>query len=143
MPTTHGPTVRSKWTCDRSTDLIHAIHSSSSVLLIDSGHSDEGTFAALLDAGRPPFWWCNGTEFTLPPEPIRTLILENPAGLVSRDQGVLFDWISLHPATQIITMAPQPLYPLVQAGTFAEDLYYRLNAFMIQKEAYALRPTSI
>jgi hypothetical protein len=101
------------------------------MLLIGSGHSNEETFAALLDAGAPPFWLCDSTEFALPADPIVTLILKNPAGLAWREQCMLFDWISRHPATQIITVASQPLYPLVEAGTFAEDLYYRLNAFMI------------
>ena len=124
---------RSPRSRDRSTDLTQAIRASSSVLLIDAGHGEEATFTALLEAGRPPFWWCDSAEFALPAGPIGTLILKNPEGLASRDQSVLFDWISRHPATQIITVASQPLYPLVQAGTFAADLYYRLNTFMIKR----------
>jgi hypothetical protein len=85
MATSHSSTApRSRRSRGRSTDLAHAIHSSSYVLLIESGHSDEETFAALQEAGRPPFWWCDSTEFALP-----------------------------------------------------EDLYYRLNALVIQEEAAA------
>jgi hypothetical protein len=128
---------RSPLSCDRSTDLTHALRAWSSVLLIGSEHRDEETFAALLDTGRPPLWLCDSTEFALPADPIVTLILKNPARLAWREQCMLFDWISRHPATQIITVALQPLYPLVEAGTFAEDLYYRLNAFMIPQKAVA------
>jgi hypothetical protein len=107
------------------------------VLLIALSHTDDEMFEALLDAGRPPFCWCDSSGFALPADPVGTLILKNPAGLASREQRTLFDWITRHPATQIITVASQPLYPLVQIGTFADDLYYRLNACMIPLPAAA------
>jgi hypothetical protein len=118
-------------TSHRAADLTDALRASSSVLLIASRHSDKDTFLALVNAGRPPFWWCDSTEFGLPAHPVGTLILKNPARLTLSEQRVLFEWIGRHPSAQILTVTSQPLYPAVQAGTFAEDLYYRLNALMI------------
>ena len=136
MATPHRPTVpRSLPPRDHSPALLHALRASSYVLLIASARSEEATFAALLDAGRPLLWWCDGSEFALPADPVGTLVLKNPAGLTSHEQRQLFDWIGHHPAAQIITVTSEPLYPLVQAGVFSDDLYYRLNAFTIAEPA--------
>ena len=81
--------------------------------------------------------WHECREFALPADPVGTLVLKNPAGLTAHEQSQLFDWIGRHPAAQIITVTSEPLYPLVQAGVFSDDLYYRLNAFMIAEPAPA------
>jgi hypothetical protein len=101
------------------------------VLLVGAEISRQDNLAALLEASRPPVWWCDGAQFTLPSETVGTLVLQSPAALPAEEQRALLDWAARNLRVQIITVTPSPLYPLVQAGTFLDDLYYWLNVVTI------------
>ena len=97
------------------------------VLLIGADARHDRALAELLDTSRPPVWHCDGARFALPAESVGTLLLRNPTSLRAGEQRALLNWATNHVTVQIITVTPTPLYPLVQAATFLDDLYYWLN----------------
>ncbi len=101
------------------------------VLLVGADTIHQQTLKALLEASRPPLFWCDGAQFALPTDSVGTLVLRNPAALSSDAQHALLNWATDHADVQIVTVSPGPLYPLVQAGTFLDDLYYWLNVVTI------------
>ena len=49
------------------------------------------------------------------------------------DQHGLCDWLAVTGGrTRVVSTTCQPLFPLLEAGTFAEALYYRLNVLCFQ-----------
>lgn len=48
------------------------------------------------------------------------------------EQSRLYEWLTNNPErVHIVSMATQPLFTLVERGTFRADLYYRLSIFRI------------
>ena len=66
------------------------------------------------------------------------MILHDVGAMNHEDQLRLLAW-SEHAAgkTQIVSTAPTPLMPLVQAGLFNDTLYYRLNTVFVDATAPA------
>jgi hypothetical protein len=87
----------------------------------------------LLDLQEPIVTWCPGQPFMLPPPGrIGTLILHDVGALTYDDQRQLLKWLEQADGrTQIISTASAPLLPAVKAGTFPENLYYRLNTVCV------------
>jgi DNA-binding transcriptional MerR regulator len=70
---------------------------------------------------------------TLPPAG-GTLMLDGVEALDGRQQETLLGWLDeySHAEMQVISIAPTALYPHVQAGTFLEALFYRLNVICVE-----------
>jgi sigma-54-interacting transcriptional regulator len=76
--------------------------------------------------------WVEGTRMSLPRECGGTLILEEGDRLSERDQTDLLGWLNDHGrSVRVLTTASRPLFPLVEAGSFLDSLYYRLNHVLI------------
>jgi Sigma-54 interaction domain len=76
--------------------------------------------------------WVESARLSLPLESGGTLILEEGDRLGERDQTVLLDWLNgPGRSVRVLTTSSQPLFPLVEAGSFLESLYYRLNHVLI------------
>jgi hypothetical protein len=76
--------------------------------------------------------WVEGTRLSLPLEPDGTLILEEGDRLSERDQRDLLEWLNVHgQSVRVLTTSSRPLFPLVEAGSFLDSLYYRLNHVVI------------
>jgi transcriptional regulator of aromatic amino acid metabolism len=88
---------------------------------------------AVLEGSRSPVWKCEGSPLTLPKEGVGTLLVQDVGALTSEEQRELLTWIELNRATQVVTVAPRPLYPGVAAGTFLDGLYYRLNVLVVEQ----------
>jgi hypothetical protein len=56
-------------------------------------------------------------------------LVRDAQDLTDIEQQQLLAWMDRHPAIQIVTVADQPLYPMVMSGSFLSALYYRLNIF--------------
>jgi hypothetical protein len=100
------------------------------VLLVGS----DGSAKKIVDALRPDFCepievWDPASRLVLPPiEGTGTLILQHVGAMPHDDQRRLCDWLEVTAGrTRVVSTTRQPLFPLLEAGTFAATLYYRLN----------------
>jgi|HubBroStandDraft_6_1064221.scaffolds.fasta_scaffold296225_2 hypothetical protein len=76
--------------------------------------------------------WVESTRLSLPLESGGTLILEEADRLSERDQTDLLGWLDEHGlSVRVVTTSSRPLFPLVEAGSFLDSLYYRLNHVVI------------
>jgi hypothetical protein len=57
------------------------------------------------------------------------ILVRDAQDLSDAQQQQLSAWMDRYPGTQVISVASQPLFPLVAAGLFRASLYYRLNTF--------------
>jgi len=87
----------------------------------------------VLESSRTPVWRCESAPLALPGECVGTLLVQDACDLTGDEQRRLLDWIERHRATQVVTVAPRPLYPSVTAGTFLDGLYYRLNVLVVDE----------
>lgn len=75
-----------------------------------------------------------GEPLRLPPAstPVGTIVIYDMDTLTLREQHVLNQWVrgaSGH--AWVVSTARESLFPLVEAGTFHDELYYRLNVVAI------------
>ena len=65
-----------------------------------------------------------------------TLILRNVEALDPEHQAAMLRWLDeAHRETQLVSVASAPVYPHVEAGTFLEGRYYRLNVVTLGVES--------
>ena len=78
--------------------------------------------------------WRPGARLVLPPaEQAGTFVLQELGAMTHDDQRHLHDWLQVTSGrTRVISTARQPMLPLLQAGTFIDTLYYRLNILCFQ-----------
>lgn len=101
------------------------------LLLVGSLSATSAMLAALKPHLRGPLRQCKpkaGVPLPLPRE--GTLVLLNVARLDGKQQAQLLEWVDRFDdrrRVQIVSTASEPLFALVEAGTFLADLYYRLN----------------
>ena len=99
----------------------------------------DGLVEAMIDALRPDFRqpievWRPDSRLVLPPiGGTGTLILQDVGAMTPDDQRRLCDWLEVTAGrTRVVTTTRQPLFPLPEASTFVETLYYRLNVLCFQ-----------
>ena len=64
----------------------------------------------------------------LPEDPRGTLVLVDAGALMLGQQMKLYDWLEgAGRECQVVSIARESLYPLIEEGRFMEALYYRLN----------------
>jgi hypothetical protein len=97
--------------------------------------------AAFLKAVRPhlqePLAILRGGEpFAIPSGPVGTLILINVGAFSPPDQSRLYDALNDRlSAAQVISTSATGLMPMLEAKSFLETLYYRLNTIYIDVAA--------
>ena len=91
----------------------------------------------LLDRREPTAIWRPGERLVLPAiERARTMILHDVGSLTPDDQHRLLEWLEgAGSRTQVVSTTPVPLLPCVEAGTFNDTLYYRLNMVCVDVAA--------
>jgi hypothetical protein len=105
------------------------------VLLVGSDGLAEKIVAALRpDFCEPIEVWHPASRLVLPPiGGTGTLILQDVGAMYRADQRRLCDWLEVTAGrTRVVSTTRQPLIPLLEAGTFEETLYYRLNVLCFQ-----------
>jgi len=88
----------------------------------------------LSERSEPITVWSPGEPLVLPAA-IQTGLLMLPVvgALSTRDQQLLLDWLQkAERRVQIISTTPDPLFPQVEAGSFSDTLYYRLNTVCLE-----------
>lgn len=89
--------------------------------------------ALVPDLREPVGRWCPGDQLLLPPPPlIGTMIVQDVGAMTQNEQQRLLEWLTgASGRTQVVSTTPKCLLPLVEAGAFSADLYYRLNIVCI------------
>lgn len=104
-------------------------------VLLTGGHgaTREALARLLHGVGGPILAWYPGERLTLPRHPrIGTMILHEVGMLEQDDQLRLLDWLETRPRrVQIVSTTSSPLMPKVEAGTFNDSLYFRLNVVRV------------
>ena len=90
----------------------------------------------LLDRREPMPIWHPGEPLVLPHTAKRMMILQNVGALTLDEQRRLLAWLEgPGKRTQIVSTSPVSLLPRVEAGTFLDTLYYRLNVVYVDVAA--------
>ena len=98
----------------------------------------DGPVEQIVDALRPDFCqrievWRPASRLLLPIGGTGTLILHDVGAMPHNDQCRLCDWLEVTAGrTRVVSTSRQPLFPLLEAGTFVETLYYRINVLCFQ-----------
>jgi len=104
------------------------------ILLVHAGnHLQAIVQSFVLDRGEPLPIWRAGDPLVLPsgPRP-RMMILHDVGAMPLEDQRRLLVWLEgPGRSVQIISTSPVPLIDAVDAGTFLDSLYYRLNVVYV------------
>jgi hypothetical protein len=87
---------------------------------------------------QPIAWWTPDEERAVPVGAFATLIIGRVDAADGDQQHHLCQWFETHPGrVQVVSTAVTPLFPLIQAGTFLEALYYRLNHVCVMSDSSA------
>ena len=100
------------------------------MLLVGPGDVVEKVLDTIAPGVRTPVAsWRPGELFVLPlTTSIGTMIFRDVDALTLSDQRLLLDWLErVAGRTQVVSTVSAPLMPRVEAGTFLDVLYYRLN----------------
>ena len=80
---------------------------------------------------RRPVVWCEAAQLRLPTGPVGTFIIWRADELTPDDQLQLCRWMEQGESPRVLARSSRALYPLVEQGVFAADLYYRLNTVLL------------
>jgi hypothetical protein len=104
------------------------------VLIVASEETHEATVRALTPYLRQPVTVLpSPSESALPSS--GSVILRSIGDLTLQAQEALFSWLEGRGKnTQVVSLSPVQLFPLVTSGRFLEGLYYRIN--VVQFDAW-------
>jgi len=103
------------------------------LLIISSAIQNERVLDQIRVMFRAPVaWWSPPEQVDVPDAAFGTLIIRHVECLTAGQQASFATWLRRAHDTQIISFAGMPVFPLVTAGTFIEELYYRLNVFLME-----------
>ncbi|OFV93061.1 MAG: hypothetical protein A3G76_07960 [Acidobacteria bacterium RIFCSPLOWO2_12_FULL_65_11] len=100
------------------------------ILVFAPGLPAEGVIQELTPVLRPPLrYWDVAAAMSWPVNAAGSLIVRDVAALDATEQRNLHLWLNQRPAerTQVLSVTPVPLFPLMERGAFLDALYYRLN----------------
>jgi hypothetical protein len=115
--------------CEHCNVLVEAVPAvAAPILSVLRGHLRAPIYEYSPNVGRPV------------PEPTEgTLILLEVASLGPRQQAKLLRWLNdRRGSVQVASTSSEPLFPLVERGTFDAALYYRLNVVRIAIQALGI-----
>jgi hypothetical protein len=74
-----------------------------------------------------------GERLQLPPTspPAGTIVIYDVDTLTRDEQHALYNWMAGNARAQIVSIASKFFQPMLQAGAFNEELYYRLNVITL------------
>ena len=108
------------------------------LLVLANSSATNEMLAALKPHLRVPLHEYTPTGGAVPEPAEGTLVLFDVARLNTKEQTQLLQWldqINERLQVQVVSTTSEPLFPLVQAGAFLADLYYKLNVVLIDLSA--------
>ena len=113
-------------------DLELSVNARANVLVVGPSASVSALLAELVPHLHHPVVWRRGDSLgVLQPLQRGTLVLEDVAGLPADRQEALLRWLGEAGPVQVVSTDGSPLFPLVEAGRFRDDLYYHLNTVLL------------
>ena len=114
-------------------DLRRLVNSGANLLVRGEKSAAAATVVALtVDFPPPLLTWIADAENGLPAVDDGTLVIHDVDRFDLAKQRVLLTWLEHRPKrVRVITTVTRDLFPLVQAGDFLDQLYYRLNTIVI------------
>jgi hypothetical protein len=107
-------------------------HGRPNLLIIGSAIQNERALDQVRPMLRAPVVrWSPAERPEIPATAFHTLILRHVEGLTARQQISFCAWLRRSADLQVVSVARMPVFPLVKAGTFLEELYYRLNVVLL------------
>ena len=104
-------------------------------LLVGSSSATNEVLATLKPHLREPILQSERNPGAPVPQPLEgTLVLMEVARLDAKQQAQILRWLNQfndRPAVQVISTTSESLFSRVEAGTFLDNLYYRLNVVRI------------
>jgi hypothetical protein len=132
-PMRHRRNRRATNSGDTNVDLARSCKAN--LLLVGAEQSVSTFVCALWPAFDEPLMMRRiGGPLRLPPssEPVGTIIILGVETLSESEQRALQDWLVLRKGrTRVVSTSSAALMPMVEAGTFSDSLYYRLNVVYI------------
>lgn len=122
------------------TDLLAALHRlHPNILIVGAGIDTDRVLAHIRPTLRTPVASWSPTDTPhLPTPAFQTLIVRDVDSLTGTQQASLTALLGRSAGElQIVAIARRPLFPLVTQGLFLDELYYRLNAVLLEGD----RPT--
>ena len=107
-------------------------------LLIEGAESlNDATNVALTPFLRAPIhYWEPGIRFRAPRHHKGSLVLRDIAKLTPDEQIEALDWMDTAMGSgQTVALSPAPIFPLIAAGRFNVNLYYRVNMLRLDLDA--------
>ena len=136
MPLPHGSRLPDHWRMARAAHvdlLLMGMPRVNLLLIAPVGVVQFVLESLLLDLQEPIAEWHAGERLALPPaDQGGTLVLHESSSLTRDDQVRLLEWLERADGrTQVVSTSSSALLPRVQAGTFIDTLYYRLNTVCV------------
>jgi transcriptional regulator of aromatic amino acid metabolism len=102
------------------------------MLIVCSEAARESVTAQAARLGQPPVHLCKLPGPLSLPAACGTLLLSDVAAMGVRQQLVLYDWMSQHPGSRVMSLTSADLPALIRNAAFLEGLYYRLNTLRME-----------
>jgi len=118
--------------------VLHRLHPN--ILIVGSAVEAERVLEHIRPTLLTPMasWGTTATQH-LPAPVFRTLIVRDVDGLAAAQQANLALLLRRSAVElQIVSIARQPLFPLVTQGLFLDELYYRLNVVVLEPGRHGL-----
>jgi len=105
------------------------------MLIVSTEKARETVTEQMAASCPPPVHICHAPGPLYLPLACSTLVLTDPADLEMNQQLALYDWISRHHPSRVISVTSADIPSLVRDGLFLEGLYYRLNTVRVDARA--------
>ena len=134
------PAVNASSTCQAEWNVLRTVPVNG--LLVGPIHLTAAAVAGIDESVRQPVvWWAPDQARDVPDVTRGTLVIRDVDRLDERQQERLSRWMGAHGhQLQVLSLARAPLFAQVVDGRFSADLYYRMNAVLVEVRAPADLP---
>jgi len=105
------------------------------ILIVSTEKARETVTEQMAASCAPPAHMCRVPGPLYLPVACGTLVISDVAMLEMNQQLALYDWISRHQPSRVLSITSSDIPSLIRDGLFLEGLYYRLNTVRVDARA--------